>query len=286
MKNIFSALTLFILVAIVPSCKKAHSNPGGNNPVQPPVVTYDTASRIFFTASGITDTVQMRAIDYLVVSLKRDSLWNKLIAIYPLAGGTETSAKWNLKDPRDKDEAYRLTFYGNPVFATTGVFFPTTADYADTHLTDSAIGGYYSAISYFSRTQNTISGYDMGCSDQVYPYNELSVYSDATDTSRAADNSEWFGYSSNLNTPNTTGLFMLSSTDSNVVRYRNGIASGQSGHGPDQVFTNLTIWIGATRRGRNGQKECGFASIGKGLIDTEAATFYNIVQTFETKLNR
>ena len=286
MKNIISILTLFAFIAVIPSCKKDHSNPGDSNPVPPTVVTYDTASRSFFAASGITDTIQKSAIDYLVIKLKKDSLWDKLTAIYPMVGGTQNSVKWNLKDPRDKDESYRLTFYGTPVFAATGILFPTTADYADTHLTDSAIGGYYSSISYFSRTQNTISGYDMGCSDQVYPYNELSIFSDATDTSNAADNTEWFGYNSNLNTPNTTGLFMLSSTDSNVVRYRNGVVSGQSGNGPDQVYTNLPIWIGITRGGRNGQKECSFASIGKGFTDSEAATFYNIVQAFETKLNR
>lgn len=289
MKTTINVLILFISVALVSSCKKDHSNPGNNNPVVPPeipVVTYDTASQTFFTASGITDTVQMRAIDDLVSSLKKDSLWNKFLAIYPMVGGIQSTLKWNLKDPRDADGAYRLTFYGNPAFAATGVLFPNNADYADTHITDSAIGGFYSSISYFSRTQNTISGYDIGCSDKVYPYNELSIYSDATDTSMAADNTEWFGYNSNLNTPNTKGLFMLSSTDSNVVRYRNGVIAGKSGNGPDQVFTDLSIWLGTTRGGSGGQKECAFATIGKGFTDAEALTFYNIVQTFETKLNR
>ena len=126
----------------------------------------------------------------------------------------------------------------------------------------------------------------MGCVDSLYPFNELSVYSNAADTSNSADNSEWFGYSSNLNTPNSTGLFMLSSTESNVVRYRNGVVAGENGSGPEPKFTNLTIWIGGTRAGSNGQKECAFASIGKGLTNSEAATLYNIVQTFETKLNR
>ena len=99
-----------------------------------------------------------------------------------MVGGTANTTKWNLKDPRDSDGAYRLTFYGNPVFASTGILFPTTLDYADTHLADSAIGGYNNAsISYYSRTQNAISGYDMGCSDGTVPYNELSIYADAPD---------------------------------------------------------------------------------------------------------
>ncbi len=281
MKTNLKLLFFMCLVAAFSSCQKDHSN----NITNPPGTTYDTASNSFFTASGITDTVQKRAIDDLVTSLKKDSLWNKFYAIYPMVGGSATTTKWNLLDPRDDDGAYRLTFYGQPAFAATGVLFPTSADYADSHLTDSVIG-IHSAISYYSRTQNTISGYDMGCSDVNYPYNELSVYSNAADTSSAADNTEWFGYNPNLSTPNTTGLFMLSATDSNVVRYRNGEISGQSGNAPRQAFTNLTIWIGGSRQGHKGQKECALATIGKGLTNAEAATFYTVVQTFETKLNR
>ena len=288
MKNILNILTLFTLVTVIPSCKKDHSNPGDNNPVQPPVLSYDTASRSFFTATSITDTVQMRAINDLVISLKKDSLWDKFLAIYPMIGGSASTTKWNLKDPRDDDAAYRLTFFGNPVFSPTGVLFPTTADYADSHLVDTAMGGYNnSAISYYSRTQNSISGYDMGCTDGAYPYNELSIYSNAADTSNSADNTEWFGYNPNLNTPNTTGLFMISSTDSDVKRYRNGVVVGAYGQPPHNSYTDLTILIGTSRvTSRPGQKECALATIGNGLTDAQALDFYNIVQAFETKLNR
>jgi hypothetical protein len=49
----------------------------------------------------------------------------KFMAIYPLVGGTQSTTKWNLKDPRDLDAAYRLSFYGNPVYAGTGILFST-----------------------------------------------------------------------------------------------------------------------------------------------------------------
>jgi hypothetical protein len=284
MKNAFKFSVLLLPIVLILSCQKEHSNPPADNP-QPPAVTYDTASKTFFATSGISDTVQMRAIDDLVLALKKDSLWDKFFAIYPMLGGSAETCKWNLINPQDNDAAYRLTFHGSPVFAGTGVLFPTAADYADTHLTDSAIG-YYSSISYYSRTQNTISGYDMGCADTLYPYNELSIYSNAADTTNAADNTEWFGYRPNLNTPNTTGLFTLSSTDSNIVRYRNAEIAGQSGYAPQHLFTNLTIWIGGTRAGHKGEKECALATIGKGLTNDQVATFSTIVQAFETKLNR
>ena len=285
MKTVLKLSVIVCATLLFFSCSKEHSNPVDTNP---PAAVYDTASKAFFTSSGITDTVQMRAIDNLVLQLKKDGLWDKFLAIYPMVGGNASTTKWNLKDPRDDDAAYRLTFYGNPVFDSTGVLFPTTADYADSHLVDSAIGGYNnSAISYYSRTQNEISGYDMGCTDGAYPYNELSVYSNAADTSGGADNTEWFGYSPNLNTPNTTGLFMVSSTDTDVKRYRNGVVVGAYGHPPRNSYTNLTIWIGTTRvTVRPGRKECALATIGKGLTDAEALTFYNDVEAFEDKLGR
>lgn len=266
-------------IIVLPSCKKDHSNPEDNKPK--PVV-YDTDAQAFFTSSAITDTTQMRAVNDFVLSLKKDSLWNKFVAIYPMVGGSASSVKWNLKDPRDADAAYRLTFTGSPVFAPTGVTFPTTSDYADTHVTDSLAGTFdNSAISYFSRTQNDIAGYDMGCSDESYPYNELSVLTDDSYTS------EWFGYRSNIPASNTTGLFMLSSTSSNVTRYRNGIPLGSYGQAPVEAYTNKSVWIGSTRGAySSGQKECALATIGKGLTDAQALDFYNIVNTFETKLGR
>jgi hypothetical protein len=243
---------------------------------------FNADAQTFIDNSGITDNTQQLAINNLVIQLKAGSLWGKFIAIYPMVGGTAATTKWNLKDPRDLDEAYRLTFTGNPVYANTGVLFPTIDDYADTHLEDNAIGGSTNAsLSYYSRTQNTISGYDMGCTDGAVPFNELSIYSDAS------DNSEWFGFSQHLFSPNTTGLFMLSSSSTNVTRTRNGVVVSSKGSAPNPVYTNLTILLGKSRvTVHPGKKECAFATIGNGLTDAEAMTFYNIVQNFQTALGR
>ncbi len=124
----------------------------------------------------------------------------------------------------------------------TGVLFLTTADYADTHLADSSIGGYNNAsISYYSRTQNTISGYDMGCTDGAVPYNELSLYA------AEGDATEWFGFHQDTLSVNTTGLFMLSSTTTNITRYRNGMIIKSNEGAPNKDYTNLTILIGKSR---------------------------------------
>ena len=144
----------------------------------------------------------------------------------------------NLKDPRDLNSSYRLTFNGVPVYANTGVLFPTTADYADTHLADSATRGHMDAsLSYYSRTQNAISGYDMGCTDGAMPYNELSIYSNTS------DNSEWFGFSQNILSPNTTGLFTFIFCDTMVTCYRNGVVVSSKGSSPNNSIPTLPFWL-------------------------------------------
>ena len=48
------------------------------------------------------------AVNNLVLDLKKYGLWTKMKAIYPIVGGNAWSHKFNLKDPRDVDSAYRL----------------------------------------------------------------------------------------------------------------------------------------------------------------------------------
>ena len=62
----------------------------------------------FLMAAGITDGTQAAAINTLVIRMKADGIWTKMKAIYPFVGGSAASHKWNLKDPRDLDAAYRL----------------------------------------------------------------------------------------------------------------------------------------------------------------------------------
>ena len=277
MKKALQLIIVFFLYAFISSCQKEFSDESLDN-----AFAFDPDAQRFIDSSGITDSTQKFAINNLVEQLKGSSLWKNFKAVYPLVGGTAATTKWNLEDPRNSDAAYRLTFNGAPVYAATGVLFPTDSDYADTHLADSAIGGYLnSSISYYSRTQNTISGYDMGCTDGAKPYNELSIYSNPI------DNSEWFGFSQNLFSANTTGLFMLSSSAANVTRYRNGVMVSSKGSAPQNSYTNLTILLGKSRvTVHPGQKECALAAIGDGLTDAQALTFYNIVQNFETTLGR
>ena len=277
MKNPLQLIAVILFGLFFSSCQKEFLDPNPKN-----LTIYDADALRFIDSAGISDSIRKAAINNFVKQLKDSSLWTGFMAIYPMAGGNANTTKWNLKDPRDLDVAYRLTFYGTPVYASTGVLFSTTSDYANTHLTDNIMAGYNNnSIAYYSRTQNTISGYDMGCSDTKKPWNEFGIY-------QASDNTEFFGFhAAGISPAITKGLFILSSTASDVKRYDNGIVTDSKGSAPTSTFTNLPILIGSASGAPSvGQRECALAAIGNGLTDAQSLTFYNIVQNFETALGR
>jgi hypothetical protein len=86
---------------------------------------YDPDALAFFVAvEGGGDTLtstEKSAVNTLVLNLKSDSLWNSLDCFYPFVGGTSSSSKWNLMDPRDLDVAYRITWTGGMSFSSSGI---------------------------------------------------------------------------------------------------------------------------------------------------------------------
>ena len=272
MKPITHLLFISLACILVSSCQKPFTSPTGG---------VDPDAQNFISETGITDIVQKTAINDFVQQLKDSLLWDKFMAIYPMLGGTQQSVKWNLKDPRDLDAAFRLTLYGTPDYSPTGVLFPTNSDYADTHFVDNMFTFNDNSISYYSLTQNTVDGYDMGCIDNAPPYNEFSIY-------HSFDASDWFGYHGYAVTPSSTrGLFMFSSTSTDVKRYENGVNTESRGSAPVSGFTNNPILIGYVVQALSGgHRECALATIGRGLSDRQALAFYTIVQALETRLGR
>jgi len=110
------------------------------NVVTQVVNAVDADAQAFISAAGITDLTQATAIGTLVNDLKSYGLWTKMKAFYPMVGGTATSHKWNLKDPRDLDAAYRLTFFGGLTHDSNGVLGNGTNSYAYTNLSQNTMG--------------------------------------------------------------------------------------------------------------------------------------------------
>ena len=145
--------------------QQAATGGGGGGTAQASVVITDSDVLAFVAASGITDNTQKSAVNTLVTSLKGYSIWTKLNAIYPFVGGTASTHKWNLKDPRDLDAAYRLSFSGGWTHNSNGITGNGTNTYADTFYNPSTtmrtLGAYNrTATANLALLGATVSGVD------------------------------------------------------------------------------------------------------------------------------
>ena len=247
----------------------------------------DADALAFVNAAEITNDTQKQAINTLVTDLKGYDIWTKMKAIYPFVGGTSSTHKWNLKDPRDLDAAFRLVFGGGWTHSSTGALPNGTNAYANTffnptsNLTNSS--GHMSA---YNRT-NTSAGakYEMGCYDGANANAIVSRYTGdifyaiygsyaATTTN---NNSTGFYITNRNSTTNTTGF-------KNGSKVINTVTTGKT--------INRNLFIAANNHvlfptgTEFSDREVAFASIGDGLTDTEAANLYTAVQAYQTSLSR
>jgi hypothetical protein len=254
---------------------------GASNPV-------DADAQAFITAAGITDTTQKSAINTLVVNLKAYGIWTKMKAIYPLVGGTSSTHKWNLKDPRDLDAAFRLVFNGGWTHSSTGATPNGTNAYADTKFipsTNTALNSY--SQGFYSRTNIDALAVDMGGVGSVQTGYMLFLSRYSNQFSNVINS--LVNYTNSANT-DSRGFFVGNRTASNVIKnYKNGSLL-TTGSVASITNCNGSIWIGAFNNNGGGQyytnRQYAFSYIGDGLTDTEAANFYTAVQAFQTTLGR
>jgi hypothetical protein len=250
---------------------------------------FDADAQAFITSAAITNATQQNAINTLVIGLKADGLWTKMKAIYPFVGGSASSHKFNLKDPRDLNAAFRLTFNGGWTHSSTGALPNGTNGYAETFLTPStALSLNNSHLSFYSRSN--VAGY-AGCAigsinGSFTSANQIFIRFTDNLFYTNIDNTSFITYSNT----NTTGYYITSRTASNLIKtFKNNSLMGSS-IVPSVLLNNASIFISARSDGGApvvfDNKECAFASIGDGLTDTEAANFYTRVQAFQTALSR
>ena len=253
--------------------------------------TYDPDALAFIQASSIPNTSQKLAINKLVLDLKAYGIWGKMKAIYPMVGGSAFYHKWNLKDPRDLDAAYRLNFVGGWTHSAGGAKPNGTNGYADTFLVSDTMALNSIHSSFYSRTNFTDNNYKINLgylrttpdsfSDIALDWNGVSVF-------RLNNGGVYTSVSSG---GNNQGFYTVSRTASNVIRaFKNGSIILNAADASNVTANNRSFYIGAGNNNGTAQyftpNECAFASLGDGLTNTEAANFYTAVQTFQVTLGR
>ena len=258
----------------------------------------------FLAATGISDATITTALQNLETGLTTYSLGSKMVALYPMVGGTSDTTKYNFMNT----STFTIGWNGTITFASTGakksaaniqtawgntgVTPKDNLTLNDTHL------------AYYSRTQLTGTGTDaltgilypsdIGCGINSGGRFEMEICS-------GPDNAFWsrqYAENEQVKTNNqttTTGLFVSSRTTSSDLRtFRNGSQVGSTYTGSQSKNFNTStgaIFVLAESNESSGMnvgtlRECAYASIGKGLSTTNASDLYTIVQAFQTTLGR
>jgi len=251
----------------------------------------DPDAQAFITAAGITDSTQQSAINTLVTNLKAYGIWTKMKALYPMVGGTAASHKFNLKDPRDLDAAFRLVFNGGWTHSANGATPNGTNGYANTfYLPSTQASQNNHHVSAYSRTNNTNFFGLIGAANNNIESARSALFA-------KADSNTWQSLNSNgylqWSDSNSLGHYISNRTASNVMSgWKDGVKKGTQTSASITPATN-NYFIGAISIGAiygtasfYSNRQTSFASIGDGLTDTEAANFYSAVQAFQTTLGR
>ncbi len=233
----------------------------------------DSNAAAFIAAANITDNTIQQAINYLVVDLKNNNLWNKIRVLYPLVGGNSTTTSFNLVNPSFN----RITWVNAPTFSSTGVLGNGLNQYGETNANVfNILGANNCSLSYYTRTTGSgpIGAFGSGANFALYPQLSGTVNISSTSTTFA-------GALTN------TGLFFATKTlAGNIRAFKDGIFRSQS-----VVSTTALPTISFHLLRTNGfvgynNQECAFCHLGENFTDNEALIFNNIVQQFQTALSR
>lgn len=255
----------------------------------------DSDASAFITAAGLTDATQKDAINTLVKDMKASGLWSKMKAVYPMVGGTATSMKFNLKDPRDLDAAFRLTWSGGWTYSSNGATPNGTNAYADTYLIPNTNLTFNSvSLSFYSRNDFTPgANQGIGCTSNAsnaLPLINLGI----TPTKQVY--SSLYSYNApdaiiSSTGQNLSGLSCVSRTSAtslNLYKNATNLATRSSNNQTTQPANAITI--GAFRNVNTIQDYCsfqyGFAHIGDGLTNQEYLLLNQIVEKYQVALSR
>jgi hypothetical protein len=247
-------------------------------------IASDADAYNFLSTASVSGIPEQIAINTLVTDLKSYGVWDKMKAIYPMVGGTANTHKFNLKDPRDTNDAFRLAFSGSWTHSLTGARPAGTAGtYADTYLNASTrLTNRNVHISYYARaggagfetTMIGTTGGEIGGAIEHNAYSSNRIYSTLGGNRIDVAIGSFLSFHT---------LTSLDGSTNGMRAYTNGILRGTATNNSSGLANaNLLLANGYLPS----SFECAFASIGDGLTDTEATNLYTAVQRFQTTLGR
>jgi hypothetical protein len=244
--------------------------------------SFDTDAQAFITAAGITDPTQQNAVNSLVVNLKTYSIWTKMKAIYPFVGGTSGTHKWNLKDPRDLDAAYRLVFNGGWTHSSGGALPNGTNAYADTKLiSQGTLSLNSTSFGVYSRTNTDVLSPAIGNVTGAAS-GEASLWLRFGNTTYLRVNGSTVSTQSNSD---SRGLFIANRVNSTQVQLQIRGTQYTSSNSSNSLYTN-PFQLGGVNPNNFDNKQLAYAFIGDGLTTQNMTDLNTSVVAFQTALSR
>lgn len=250
----------------------------------------DADAQAFLTATGIVDATITAAINQLVDDLKAENIWTKMAALYPFVGGTADTHKYNLKDPRDLDAAFRITWAGTITHNANGITPDGLTGYGNTHLDGSNLLDRDVHLSFYSKTDVATNGHDISASGTTNLFLRARVA-----TGNFNFRCTGLGTQAIVANANSFGHYVGSRTSAtSSTGYKNGVSlvTNVTNESEDTTILSQSFFIGA--QGASGSPVAGtftsrnyaLASIGAGLTPQDADVYYTAVQSFQTALGR
>jgi hypothetical protein len=234
-------------------------------------------------AGGSLTATEKAAVTTLVTTMKANSIWTPMKAIYPMVGASAAACAQNLKS-----SSFTGTFTSGWTFASTGVK-PNGSAYFDTGLNPSGIINENSvSVSTYLRTNSNAVYCDIGASDsplyQIVLYARLSdvLYTDMGSQAAARityANTDSRGHFISTRTSSTSFKSFINSTLKATLTTTQSLAI---------VTKNIFLAANNSPGGitQYSDRQTAFAHIGDGLTDTQASNLYTAVQAFQTTLSR
>ena len=253
----------------------------------------DSDASAYVTAAALTSNVQKWAVDQYVQDLKAAGVWTKMKAIYPFLGGTAASHKWNLKDPRDLDAAYRIVFSGGS-HSATGYETDGVDDYGDTKFVSSTSGQTLSSagVSVYSTNHTKFSILEVW-GDGAGDYTELAI---APFTGTAC----WVGREpyAYFTDADRRGFYVANrNSATNTQAWKNGTKQLDAAQ-DNTTMVSAPIWLGVSH---STYYQVGnpwyaadtyhnalytYAAAHTGMTDAEVANYTTAVNSFQRRLGR
>ena len=228
-------------------------------------------------AGGTLSVAEQTATNQLVLDMKSAGIWSAMRAVYPMVGASAAACAQNLKS-----SSFTGTFTSGWTFASTGVTPNGSSAYMNSGLnanSDLSVGNFH--YSYYSRTNNSTPGYEIGIADGVTHL--IFNY-----TGGGNGYISYNGYDTFAVT-NSRGFQVASLKSSTFKGYKDNVTKVNKSVTAN-ALPSLNFLVGCDNRPTGpiefSSKQCAFSSIGDGLTDTQASNFYTAVQAFQTTLSR